>query len=226
MIWSGLVNSVGYLSAGVFAIGILHAVYKAIDQTRKGRKLEARQLRWQQSREARSILDAMEADEYVVAAMLLLDWDGRRVTVNGKTITATYDKVDAALRTVGDKFNDDEVLIRDCYDHLFYYLERIGLWIDVELISIYDVVFPIGYLADCIAHKNVRKRDRRAVFKKYLDAYDYERAGKLLGYFKTWDGEFTQASRVPELPAPRFLEQVRQFIFNFDPPNTLELANK
>jgi|HubBroStandDraft_6_1064221.scaffolds.fasta_scaffold545664_1 hypothetical protein len=213
-------------AAVLFAIGLLHSIYKALYQMREGRLLQTRKLRWEQSREARSILDDMEDDEHAVAAMTMLDWDGREVSVGGVTFRASYEQVDHALRTDDENFATDEVLIRDCFDHLLYFMERLGLWIEVELISVYDVVFPLGYLADLMAGENVRRRDRREVFQAFTTKYGYSRALGLLVQFKSWGGELSQSSKMPCPRAPTLWERVARFLAVVDPPAMPDISGR
>jgi hypothetical protein len=208
-----------YIAVGAFGFALVHAIYKGLYQARDARKLAERELRWKQSEQARSVLDELEDDEYANAAMLLLDWDGREVSIAGHYKVFTHKQVDKALRTTDTNFDEDEVVIRDCYDHFFYSLERISLWIEVELISVYDVVFPIGYLAGCMAK-------RRPVFEGFMCEYDYSRSLRLMKQFESWGGALLTSSTPPEPKKPTVNDFIREILLNVELPSKLELANR
>lgn len=195
----------------VFAVSSLHAAYKAINQAREDRRLRERELRWRQSEQARLVLNELEDDEDAQIAMLCLDWDGRTVTLLNKTKPLMKREIDVAMRVVNtNTFTDREVAIRDCYDHLFYQFERIAQWIEVDLISIYDVLFPISYLAECMA-------ERRVVFETFLCQYRYFGSLNLVRRFKAWGGDLDAQSVPPPPPKRTQLQAISQFITDIDP---------
>lgn len=191
-----------------FGVSSLHAAYKAVNQAREQRRLRERELRWRQSEQARLILERMEDDEHAAAAMLMLDYQNREITLEEEEYAFSYAEIDEALRVTNLKFSDDEVTIRDCYDHLFYHLEVIAQWIEVELITVYDVIFPVCYLADCM-------EERKAAFVAFLGQYRYVRARALLERF--WSGELKAGDRPPAAPPATVWSTLRQFLTDTDP---------
>jgi hypothetical protein len=221
-----------FVSLGLAGVVFAHASYKAIYQSKAARKLAERELRWKQSDQARLVLNEMEDDEYAAAAMLMLDYSDRAFEIKGECHHFGWAVIDRALRTGeggissdGDlEFTDDEILIRDCYDHFFYHLERLQLWCEVDLISIYDIVFPIGYLADCMADALKEEPSRKDVFNEFLKAYKYHRSQKLLGNFESWGGTLTTSSQIPQQREPNLLDRLKEIILFVELPSKLDLA--
>jgi hypothetical protein len=55
----------------------------------------------------------------------MLDWDGRDFGDETQSWYLERQDVIRALRTSGDPFEDPEIYIRDAFDHLFWFFERI-----------------------------------------------------------------------------------------------------
>lgn len=206
-----------------FGVSTVHAAYKGVNQARERRRVAERDLRWRQSELAQAMLVAMEEDELAEAAMLMLDWDGRPIKRDGERTVIRQRKVDDALRIVdADKFTEQEMWIRDCYDHLFYHFERLEQSLRVGLISPYDLLFPVHYLTQ-------RMLRRRNVFEAFLTAYGYSGSIELLQRFENWGGDLTMASRPPRPHARTKLQVVRDFLLDIDPlkaPDAKDLAPK
>jgi hypothetical protein len=71
------------------------------------------------------------------------------------------------------------VFIRDCFDELFYFFERLEYCIAIGLITFEDVRFPWEYYAGVLGRN-------KAVFLEYNRPLYYERAIAFLERFQDW----------------------------------------
>jgi hypothetical protein len=167
-----MMQSISWLVA---SIGGVIAAFKAIAEAKQSRIQRERDLLWKQAGEAKVLLDDMEEDSQADAAMIMLDWTGRQFQVSPrKKQVVTWNDVYRALRTKDTvSFKPVDVYVRDCFDHLFYHLNRIGLAEVNGLVRVDDVRFPITYLLQ-------RMKRRWPVFESFLHAYGYEMAARLL----------------------------------------------
>jgi hypothetical protein len=136
-----------------------------------------RDLQWRRAAAAQALLVAMEDDELAAAAMLMLDWDGRTYTDGEQAWTFWRADVVRALRTRDSRFTRAEVYVRDAFDHLFWYFERIQHQIAIGLITLEHVRFPLAYLTALL-------NENRDAFRAYLDAYDYTGSLQLMDAFE------------------------------------------
>jgi hypothetical protein len=148
-----------------------------LEQRRQANEAADRELEWRRGVAAQSLLEKMEEDELAADAMLMLDWDGREFSDGEKTWPLDKAQTIEALRVRGRPFTDAEVYVRDAFDHLFWYFERIQHQIEIDLISVEHVRFPIAYL---IAVMN----EDRTAFRDFLEAYGYRGSLWLLDEFE------------------------------------------
>lgn len=141
--------------------------------------------KWKRAELGKKVLDEMFADEVVVAAMVMLDWE--RWFDNGDTRHyIKRDDVRAALRTDTLKFSPQAVFIRDSFDSLFDAFARVEHLIDVGLIDFRHVEEPLRYyVEEMTGQKEAGMRD---VTKKYLEGYTFTRTLQFLQRFDSWSG--------------------------------------
>jgi hypothetical protein len=132
-----------------------------------------RELQWRQAGAAQASLEKMEDDELAADAMMMLDWDGRYFPSRGPQWRLRKADVLRALRTGGPPFNHPETYVRDAFDRLFWHFERIQSQIDVKLIALRHVRFPLAYWVALID-------EDRDVYYNFLTAYGYEGAPMLM----------------------------------------------
>jgi hypothetical protein len=96
-----------------------------------------------------------------------------------------------ALRTDDvQSFKDDEMFVRDCFDHLFSHLGRIGHLVRDRLVKFDDVAYPSTYSVR-------RMNEDPRTFYDFMTAYKYTRAAELsrrLGLQVSAPSEFLCAS--------------------------------
>lgn len=190
-----IMDSVQLAAWTVGAGGGLVAAFKAIRELKENREQRARELNWKQAAAAKELVDDLQADARANDAMTMLDWSGRRFLVGDKEIVVTTERMTQALRTdQTDAFQPDEVFIRDCFDHLFFHLDRMGHFVEGGLVRHEDVAYPLQYYVR-------RMVDFADVFDSFLAAYGYERARELLQQLGFRGGQ----SKVSSLPVMNLL---------------------
>lgn len=164
----------------VASVGGLIAAFKAIAELRRGRIERVREFRWRQARLAAEQLAGLSSDSQALAALKMLDWSGLSFdTLSGKTAAITHQLMLGALRTSNTEFTDDEKFVRDAFDHLFDWLERLEHFRAVELVAMGDIEPGLSYYVGLLA------KDRE-VFRNYMNTYRFTAALHLLNSFREW----------------------------------------
>jgi hypothetical protein len=132
-----------------------------------------------------------ELDPYVRNAQYMLDWSGRLVALwpdGGENAPAavlvTHAMVAQALRTTGKPFTDDEVAIRDTFDHFFDHLARFERLVAQGLVTDYNLKPYLGYWCNLLAGARPgHERPYTAAIKTYLNTYGYKDSAALIQRF-------------------------------------------
>jgi hypothetical protein len=128
---------------------------------------------------------------YVRNAQYMLDWSGRLVALwpdGGENAPAavlvTHAMVAQALRTTGKPFTDDEVAIRDTFDHFFDHLARFERLVTQGLVTDYNLKPYLGYWCNLLAGARPgHERPYTAAIKTYLNTYGYKDSAALIQRF-------------------------------------------
>ena len=162
--------------------GVLIAAIKAIYEIQENRKQRKIEFRWKQTKEAKNLIDEMLTEDDSKNATYMIDWSGREYQINElHKETITWDDVRTALRIVGEGFDDKEVYIRDCFDALLFYTERMEDSINNNLFKFEDVSFPIKYYIDTIVEHNLRE-----AVDAYIVKYKFINSKNFFDKIKSW----------------------------------------
>lgn len=173
---SNIKDWVDILTKLLASIGGLIAAFRAIYEIQANRKQRINELRWKQANISKTIIDELLSDEKAQAALTMLDWPGREFILENsedkqELVTVSPEDIRIALRTKNDLgFDNKQVYIRDCFDSLFNYIERIQHFIDIKLIDFEDVIFPINYYVLRIMYDQPY-----IIFKSYFRKYGYKK---------------------------------------------------
>ena len=191
-VWQWRIAVFGGLMTAVLGVS---GAYAALQQ----RRIEHR---WKQAQLGKTILDELFADPFARDACYMLDVERRRYpALAGDDKVVTREDVLVALRLAEQRaerrtsrlpladLGEKHVFICDCFDVLFYRLNRLEHFIETGLVRFDDVITPLEYYAECI-------RPDRDVFTSHMRAFQHERAVKLLrrywdpppprGYWRRW----------------------------------------
>lgn len=149
--------------------------------------------KWKKAEFAAQQLEKLSNDPVLELATIMLDWEGRKVTIPDKykhfteeyTFVHSWAHMKKAM--VGSlvpengqyDFDWQDVLYRDTFDYFFSYLERIDHFIDSNLISTEDVK-PIEYWLEQI---NKSKFNNDSVFSEYIKYFEYTGVNDLMKKF-------------------------------------------
>src|SRR5260370_27595918 len=167
------VAGVGGLTAA--ALGILQAI--------QNRQLREKELRWKQAESGKHLIDEIFDEDLSNSATLILDsWDRTYKVPGGDKVKLAWNDVVRALdMKFFDEDNPQNDFVRDCFDMLFYYLDRLEHLIQAGLTTFEDVRLPIEYYVDMLA-----EREDRTVIEAYIRACKYQKIWKFLDRFPAW----------------------------------------
>jgi hypothetical protein len=148
-----------------------------IDAKLEANAVARRELDWRRASAAQISLEKMESDPLASDAVLMLDWDGREFPSSKPAWRLRRSAVLHALRDIGEPFDDSEIYVRDAMDRLLWHFERIQQQIDVDLIDLRHVLFPLGYVAALM-------NEAPEPFQRFMTAYGYVGAMKLIESLK------------------------------------------
>lgn len=133
------------LQAGVWLVAIATgglAAFKGIKELREGTRQRHQELRWRRARAAREIIQEIHVHGLASSAVTMLDWsDGQHDYKHGDyRLKISYKEVlDALPKEPKECTEERDVFVQDCFDWLFYYIDRIEHSIRTEYIDFIDV---------------------------------------------------------------------------------------
>ena len=194
------IQALSWLAAAVAAVvGVL----KVLFEMRQNRAQREQELRWRKAQAAKALNDEMLEDRPSLAAMTMLDWDGREFEVKpGQVVAIDTTDMIYALRVREKSFSDTEAFVRDAFDNLFYFLGLFEHSISRELVDFEDLVHPIEYYVQLMAR-------HRPALDDYLTAYGFTRAASFLRRFESWRRVEGLAHTAQPTPGPQRSRPVR-----------------
>jgi hypothetical protein len=162
-------------------VGGLIAATLGILEAFQSRRLRERELRWKQAESGKHLIDEIFHESSSNAATLMLDsWDRTYMIASGSEVEIAWKDVLRALNVESfDKEDTKSVFIRDCFDMLFYYLDRFEHLIEAGLTTFEDVQLPIEYYVDMMA-------EHKVVIAAYIHACKYKKIWHFLNRFPAW----------------------------------------
>jgi hypothetical protein len=114
-------------------------------------------------------------DQQTFDAMTMLDWDGQRFPIEGKSIPVTHAEIRAALTPERGSFTEVQAFVRDRMDALLAHLELIQQGIEAEIFTLADIAFPIDYYIE-----QMENNIGIDVFRQYIRAFNFPRSEKII----------------------------------------------
>jgi hypothetical protein len=149
-----------------------------------GLRQYARAQRVERAKFALSLVDEFHHEQGNRNAMLMLDWNSRRIEFfpdehekDKRSHVVTDEILISALRvhTPTAQFTLLEAAIRDTFDQFFYYLERFEYYISLNLIEADDVRPHFKYWIEILAGGNRNKNPAFAeTAAKYMGFYGFD----------------------------------------------------
>ena len=174
-----------FIAVPVALVGLGKAVY----EISANRKQRASELRWKQAQAAKELLDDIHNHERTKQAVHMMDWvDGSaeyRIRPDLGVVISYSEVLQALSRNNGEKCDEKETFIRDCFDWFFYRVDRIEHYIQRELIQFDDVKGVFRFYARQV-------RSHQDLFRSFLGVHEYELARKFFERYS--DAEIAAAS--------------------------------
>lgn len=166
----------------VGAVGVVIAVWKALQEARFARELRESELKWKKSNLAREVLKDMKDDEGLNAALMMIDYSDRyHQPSEDHKIRVTDDFVKKALRTANLSLTPDEEYIRASFDALLTQIQNIEHYVETDLLNFEDVRLFFDYYVTSLAEK------RYALdLLEYIIQYKFHKVDKFLERFPEW----------------------------------------
>jgi len=159
-------------------VGVLVAAFKGITEVRESRLQRERELRWKQANLGREIIDEIfDPKSFAGIALDMLDYApfGRSfgaIPADNDDKIVRMDDIKRALDLTNVSMTKKDIYIRECFEWMFYYLERLAYFVEIELLTIEDVRFPLEYYAPFFLEEEI--------FSRFGKSITYERGLKLL----------------------------------------------
>jgi hypothetical protein len=167
-----------FVAVPVGAVGLVKAVY----EIGANRRQRADELRWKQANAAKELLDDIHNQELARQAIHMLDWSEGgaeyKIRDDGLICRINYpDVLKALAMNRGEAQDDRSAYIRDCFDWLFYRIDRIEHYIRRGLIQFDDVedVFRV-YAREVAKHEQV--------YRDFLHFHEYDLARQFFDRFE------------------------------------------
>lgn len=168
------------IGSSVTIIGGFVAATLAIYNLILSRKIREKELRFKQAQMGKQIIEEMFDDEAAGNALLMIDFDQRSFDLGSrKKSIITRDDVLQALNPLNKHEDRKTVFIRECFDGLFYFLDRIEHFVTIGLTTFEDVAVPIKYYATMMSK-------HKSILVKYIQLTQFERAHIFLNRFSVW----------------------------------------
>lgn len=139
-------------------------------------------LKWKKSEYLSKEIKEFFSDSNVKIACLLLDYNIRKIEINGKIQIITDDTLISALKThrVKQSFTTDEADIRDIFDIFFDKLSYFNIHIKNELVEKRQVLTYLSYYLDILSNPERKPQELVEIFSDYINYYEYHNVRELI----------------------------------------------
>lgn len=152
---------------------------------------------WQRSQIVLSLIQSFEEDERIEAACAMLDWDEREVTLGeGQRIQFKNSLLLSALRVPAmdivtapgqemaegrDAFTPEESYIRDAFDALFDFFDKLYAFRETKLLTAQDCTY-FRYWLELLRDIGTYKRSPQIqqAISRYMEAYHFKGVRELV----------------------------------------------
>ncbi|QEI11863.1 hypothetical protein [Cellvibrio japonicus] len=177
---SYLESVVGFVGVVGGLIAIFTGVYQLWESNQQG----VRNLRWEQAKMAREMVNNMLADEGW-KAMEMMDWDddGREYEINGEKVRINAGTIYAVLENPVSDARAKYIV--DRFDRSLFLISQLEIAVRSSLVQIDDVRYPLSWY---VGHRMCAKK---ALFEDYIKE---NAARETLQFFERLD-EWNQCQR-------------------------------
>jgi len=144
-------------------------------------------LKWKKSEFLSKEIKEFYSDKDINLVCKLLDWNSRKVELNGEIVKVDDNFLESALLTHRKKakFSEQEAILRDKFDYFFDRLSYFNIYIENNLTSEKETLRYLSYYLDILV--NTGRKDDKLVkmFNEYVDYYEFTNVRVLLDRYKS-----------------------------------------
>lgn len=171
-----------FAALGIGTVVAPTAAIKALYEMHATREHRARELRWQQAREAKYLVDEMWADKSTKDAMEILAHGIQFYKVKEEEMEISFEDMCKAVEEMEKDSSNKGIYARRCLEFFLDKLTRIEHFLSVNLVTFDDVQVPLEYYVNAMSK-------RKDLFKGFIIERDYEYVLGLLMQFPAWSDE-------------------------------------
>lgn len=167
-----LFKNIGYI---VVILTFIKAVYEYVMA-----------MRWKKAEYLSKEVKDFFSDPNIKIVCTLLDYNIRKIEVDGNKITVTDELLKSALQTNDKKqsFTSEEARLRDMFDSFFDKLSNFNVLIRNGLVEKKQVRNYLSYYLGIISIPGRKPKDLVEIFHQYIDYYDFNDVKDLILMYK------------------------------------------
>jgi hypothetical protein len=141
---------------------------------------------WKESEFLSKEIKEFFSDERVKVVLTLLDWNARKIMINGQEVKVNDDYMIEALKTHNQKsrFSIEEAHIRDLFDNFFDKLAYFNIHCKNGLVSEKKIFNYFDYYFNILTTTERKDWNFIKTIDNYIDYYDYTNVRELLDKYK------------------------------------------
>ncbi len=139
-------------------------------------------LKWKKSELLSKEIKEFYSDSDINMVCKLLDWNVRKVELNGEIVRVDDNLLESALLTHRKKakFSEHEAIIRDKFDYFFDRLSYFNIYIENNLVSEKETLRYLSYYLDILVTPGRKDKELVDKFNEYIDYYEFNNVKSLL----------------------------------------------
>jgi hypothetical protein len=121
-------------------------------------------------------------DDNIKMVCAMLDWNARKIEIDGKVVLITDDVLCESLKTHNEKgkFSEVEARLRDIFDHFFDKISYFNIHIENGLVSQKEVLTYLSYYLHILSKPGRKPKKLVKVFQNYITYYGFTNVEQLI----------------------------------------------
>lgn len=142
--------------------------------------------KWKKSEFLTKEIKEFFGNEDVSMICKLLDWNARKVIIDGNELKINDSFLESALLTHRKKakFTPEEAIIRDKFDYFFDRLSYFNIYIENGLVDETETMKYLSYYLEILAIPGRKDSKLVEIFQEYISYYEYVNVETLINRYK------------------------------------------